>query len=117
MNDEMERVLKRCKEERKTEFDRYYQTVMLTLGIKTYLDKHAKDCRFSSAESRFFVANSSSEIRPDIILQYGPKQGILCEVKTSFPFDDVYLLQSLKQIEKYSQNVIYTMFRYNFQLV
>ena len=106
MNDETERMLRRCKEERKSEFDRYYQTVMLTLGVKTYIDGHAKDCRFSSAESRFFVENSSSEIRPDIILQYGNRRGILCEVKTSFPSDDVHLLQSLKQIEKYSQNVV-----------
>jgi hypothetical protein len=95
-----------CKETRNSEVDRYYQTVLLTLGFKDFLDKYAKECRFISTEPRFFVVGSEKEIKPDIVLQYENKHGALCEVKTSFPNEDKYLLKSLKQIEKYSQDVV-----------
>lgn len=102
----IEAALKKCKEERKAEVDKYYQTVLLTLGIKDYLDSKCRSCHFVSAEPRFFGIQSSDEVRPDMVLQYESNRGALCEIKTSLPFPDGYLLSSLKQIEKYSQEVI-----------
>lgn len=104
MNEQAEEIiLKKCVEDKQFECDRYYQTVLLTIGLKLFLDRYAKDCRFISSEPRFFIQNREKEIKPDIVLQYGNKSGILCEIKTSFPFDDKYLLKSLKQLENYSQ--------------
>ena len=98
-----EEALNICKENKKLEIDRYYQTVLLTLGFKDFLDRYAKECEFVSAEPRFSIDNREKEIKPDIVLQYGNKNGVLCEIKTSFPFDEKQLLKSLKQLENYSQ--------------
>jgi len=96
--------LSKCKDERIREVDRYYQTVLLTIGLKDHLDNHAKECRFVSAEPRFF-AREGHEIRPDVVIQYTSGYGALCEIKTSLPMPDGYLLNSLSQIEKYSIDV------------
>jgi len=98
-----EKLLNICKENRRAECDRYYQTVLLTLGLKDFLERNAKECRFISTEPRFSINNGEKEIKPDVVLQYGHKNGVLCEIKTSFPFNDVHLLDSLKQLENYSQ--------------
>jgi len=95
----------KCKEARKAEIDKYYQTVLLTLGFKDLLEAKKGNCSFVSAEPRFFVENTRQELKPDMVLQYEPSRGVLCETKTSLPFPDVYLLSSLDQIEKYSKEV------------
>ncbi len=101
---ERQKKLQKLKDERLVEYDRYYQTVLLTLGLKNYLETHARDCRFISAEP-CFSNSQGSEIRPDIVLQHNGKKGILCEVKTSMPQKDEHLLATLKQLERYSQEV------------
>jgi hypothetical protein len=97
--------LENCKQRRLTERARYIQTVLLTLGVKHYLENHAKQCRFLSAEP-IFRTDKDSEIQPDMVLQYDSSSGALCEIKTSFPFQDSQLLETLKQLEKYGQTVI-----------
>jgi hypothetical protein len=98
------KIEKLC-DERMVEYDRYYQTVLLTLGFKKYLEAHARDCRFVSAEPCFTNVDGA-EIRPDMVLQHNGKQGILCEIKTSLPLKDEHLLGTLKQLERYSKEVI-----------
>jgi len=93
-------------EKRISENDRYYQTVVLTLGLKDYLNHNETNCRFVSAEPRFYTVSTNNEVKPDIVLQYGANNGVLCEVKTSFPNNETYLLRALKQIEKYSTDVV-----------
>lgn len=98
--------LEECKRRRKTEVDRYYQTVLLTIGVKDFLDSENFGCRFVSAEPRFKEINSNKEISPDIVLQYdNDKFGILGEIKTSLPAIDFFLLERLKQLESYSSEV------------
>lgn len=93
-------------EKRISENDRYYQTVILTLGLKDFLNQNKTNCRFVSAEPRFYSSTNNQEVKPDIVLQYGSNNGVLCEVKTSFPYNETYLFRALKQIEKYSQDVV-----------
>lgn len=96
-------ALENCKRRRKTDVDRYYQTVLLTIGLKQYLEKEEIGCRFVSAEPRFRNVESKKEILPDIVLQYDDgNRGVLCEVKTSVVAIDAYLLDELKQLESYS---------------
>jgi hypothetical protein len=96
--------LENWKQNRLTERQRYIQTVHLTLGLKHYLANHAKQCHFLSAEPIFHTAKGS-EIKPDVVLQYDPNSGALGEIKTSVPFQDSNLLQTLKQLEKYGQPI------------
>jgi hypothetical protein len=99
----LEAEMSRCKEDRTREVDRYYQTVLLTIGLKDYLDARGKACRFVSSEPRFFN-EKHEEVKPDVVLQYGSSNildyGVLCEIKTSLPFPEGYLIDSLKQIER-----------------
>ena len=68
------------------------------------METYARDCKFVFAEPRF--KNSEGvEVRPDMVLQYDGKRGILCEIKTSFPLKDEHLLSTLKQLERYSQEI------------
>jgi hypothetical protein len=95
-----------CTRRHKTEVDRYYQTVLLTLGLKDRVDNGNFGCRFVSAEPLFKVIKSNKEVFPDIVLQYGnDNSGILFEVKTSLPEVDFYLLEDLKQLESYSNKL------------
>jgi len=99
-------TLEECKRKRQTEVDRYYQTVLLTIGLKDFLDNEDFGCRFVSAEPRFKEVESNKEIFPDIVLQYDNDNfGILCEIKTSLPAVDFFLLKGLKQLELYSGKV------------
>jgi len=102
-----ENDLKKCINIREKEYLRYYQTVLLTLGIKDYLDLSNTGCRFISAEPRLFIIDSDIEIQPDFILQYdNDKKGILGEIKTSIPINDEYLKNNdFKQLEKYCNDI------------
>ena len=100
-------ALEECKRRRKTDVDRYYQTVLLTIGLKDFFDNGNFGCRFVSAEPRFKKIESNKEIFPDIVLQYNNDDyGILCEIKTSLPAIDFFLLEELKQLELYSSKVV-----------
>jgi len=89
-----------------TDVDRYYQTVLLTIGLKEFLEQNDLGCRFVSAEPCFFEVGSQKEIFPDVVLQYdNDKFGILCEIKTSLPAVDHFLLEELKQVQLYSGQV------------
>lgn len=86
--------------------DRYYQTVFLTIGLKDFFDKEKSTCRFVSAEPRFTEITSNKEVFPDVVLQHdNDTRGILCEIKTSLPEVDFFLLETLKQLELYSGQV------------
>ena|GEM_PF-1449693 len=99
--------LKNCMIRHKTEVDRYYQTVLLTLGLKDLMDKGTLGCRFVSAEPLFKQASSGKEVYPDIVLQYdNDNRGILLEVKTSLSEVDFFLLEDLRQLELYSNKLM-----------
>jgi len=89
------------------EYERYYKTVTLTLGIKYHLDSTIYDCNFISAEPRLKLIDEENEINPDFILQYDDnKKGILGEIKTTIPINEDYVLNNeFKQIEKYCKKV------------
>jgi hypothetical protein len=98
--------LEECKKRRKTEVDRYYWTVHLTLGLKDFFDTRNIGCTFVSSEPSFKIIGSDKEVKPDIVLQYNDgAYGILCDIKTSVPEYDFYLRERLKQLELYSNEV------------
>jgi hypothetical protein len=95
-----------CTRCHKTEVDRYYQTVLLTIGLKDQVENGNFGCRFVSAEPLFRDINSNKEVFSDIVLQYdNDNLGILVEVKTSLPEVDFFLLEDLKQLESYSNKL------------
>ncbi len=97
--------IEKCKQERGTLFEKYYETLLLTLGMRYYLDKNGRDCHFISAEQIFRNGNGE-QVKPDIVFQYEPlDKGALCEIKTSLPIDENQLLDKLKQLEKYCQDL------------
>jgi hypothetical protein len=99
--------LQECVRRRITEIDRYYQTVLLTLGLKDLIDNTDIGCRFVSAEPLFKTVGSNKEVFPDIVLQYdNDNLGIIVEVKTSLPAVDFFLLEDLKQLELYSDKLL-----------
>ncbi len=96
-------LLEKCKRRRQLEVDRYYQTVLLTLGLKDFLDNEKSTCRFVSAEPSFTETTSGKEVFPDVVLQHdNDTRGIICEIKTSLPEVDFFLIEKLKQLELYS---------------
>jgi len=98
--------LENCMKWKRLEYERYYETVLLTLGIKRYLEKTETGCRFVYSEPRFYTEDGS-EVKPDIVLQYDDdKRGILCEIKTSLPpIDPLAKLRLKPQLERYSKDV------------
>jgi hypothetical protein len=99
-------LLERCKRKRRLEVDRYYQTVLLTIGLKDFFDNEKSTCRFVSAEPTFTEFTSGKEVFPDVVLQHdNDTQGIICEIKTSLPEVDFFLLEKLKQLELFSGQV------------
>lgn len=99
-------ILQKCKTRKWSEIERYYQTVLLTIGLKDFFDTSGIDCRFISAEPKFVISKSQVEVFPDAVCQYSDDNfGILCEVKTSMPYPDHFLLEEFKQLEKYSEDV------------
>ena len=95
----------KCKHERRTLFEKYYETILLTLALRGYLSKNGQNCSFLSAEP-IFRNLEGEEIKPDIVLYYKLlNKGALCEIKTSLPYDEEQLFKKLKQLEKYCQDV------------
>jgi len=99
-------LLEKCKRRRRLEVDRYYQTVLLTLGLKDFFDNEKSTCRFVSAEPTFTETASQKEVFPDVVLEHdNDTQGIICEIKTSLPEVDFFLLEKLKQLELFSGQI------------
>ncbi len=95
-----------CLRSKKLEFQRYYDTVLLTLGIKNYLENYKFGCKFVYSEP-IFRTKDGEEVKPDIVMQYDDdKCGILCEVKTSIPqLNSIARLGLLPQLQKYMKEV------------
>lgn len=95
-------LIKECREKKQTEFDAYYQTVMMSVGLK-HTFKPGEPCTFEVNEPSMHTA--SNVVTPDAIFQCDNNtKGIVCEIKTSLPDSDELLLSDSKeQIEKYSR--------------
>lgn len=101
-----EENLEQRKNRKQSEIRRYYQTVLLTIGLKDLFGTTATDLRFVSAEPKFATSKNLSEILPDAVFQYdNDNHGILCEIKTSMPYPDYFLLEEFRQLERYSEDV------------
>jgi hypothetical protein len=99
-------LLEKCKRRRRLEVDRYYQTVLLTIGLKDFFDNEKGTCRFVSAEPTFTEITSKKEVFPDVVLEHdNDTKGIICEIKTSLPEVDFFLLEKLKQLELFSGQI------------
>ena len=73
-----DKELNACIEQVRTDCNRYYWTVYITLGFKDFLDNNIDTCRFVYAEKTLrIIDNFESNINPDFILQYNDnKNGI-----------------------------------------
>jgi len=94
-------LVKECRDRNQTEFDSYYQTVVMSVGLKHIFNDN-EPCVFKVNEPSMY--NSTNLVTPDAIFQCdNDKKGIVCEIKTSLPASEEYLLKDMKdQIEKYS---------------
>jgi len=93
--------IRECREKQETEFDSYYQTVIMSVGLKhIFTDK--EPCTFKINEPS--MQTQPNTVTPDAIFQCdNDMKGIVCEIKTSLPASNEYLLKDMKdQIEKYS---------------
>ena len=101
-----EKILEKCKNRKRIELERYYQTVLLTIGLKDFFGTTSTDLRFISAEPKFIISKNLSEVFPDAVFQYSDDNlGILCEIKTSMPYPDHFLLEEFRQLERYSEDI------------
>ena len=95
--------IKRCRESRSAEYNAYYSTVLLAVGLK---DAFGDDepCSFKVSEPTMYTTKSK-EVHPDVIFQCdNDTKGIVCEIKSSLPQKRQLLLQDLKeQIDKYAE--------------
>ena len=94
-------LVKECRDKNQTEFDSYYQTVIMAVGLK-HIFNNNEPCVFKVNEPT--MHHSTNSVTPDAIFQCdNDKSGIICEIKTSLPASEEYLLRDMKdQIEKYS---------------
>ena len=94
-------LVKKCRDQNITEFDSYYQTVIMSVGLKHIFNSN-EPCVFKVNEPSMF--HTSNSVTPDAIFQCDEdRKGIVCEIKTSLPLSEKYLLKDMKdQIEKYS---------------
>ncbi len=91
---------------KRLEYERYYQTVHLTLGIKHYLDIENNGIRFVSAEPILRCVDNDFPINPDFLLQYDEDtKGVLGEIKTSIPFEEEHYQEHINQLMKYCKIV------------
>lgn len=94
-------LIKNCRDQNRNEFDAYYQTVMMSVGLSDIFNP-SEPCVFKVNEPS--MHHSTNTVTPDAIFQCDNDQkGIVCEIKTSLPANDEHLLKDMKdQIEKYS---------------
>lgn len=93
--------IQKCRDKNPVEYDAYYGTVMLSVGLK-HIFTDDEPCTFKTNEPSMQTSNNC--VTPDVIFQCdNDNRGIVCEIKTSLPHKEQYLLQAMKdQIEKYS---------------
>jgi len=93
--------IKECRETQETEFDSYYQTVIMSVGLK-HIFSEEEPCTFKINEPSMHT--HTNVVTPDAIFQCdNDTKGIVCEIKTSLPASEDYLFKDMKeQIEKYS---------------
>jgi hypothetical protein len=108
-----DRDLELCIEQIKTDYDRYYFSVFVTIGIRDFVNKNKTlFLKFVSSERKMkIVGNKENVGAPDIILQYNHiDEGILIEFKSSSPLNSSLFIYSIdedcKQIEKYDNKLI-----------
>ena len=96
--------IKQCRDKAQTEFDSYYQTVIISVGLKHIFDSN-EPCTFKVNEPS--MKTNFNTVTPDAIFQCdNDTKGIVCEIKTSLPENEEHLLKDMKdQIEKYSKIV------------
>lgn len=94
-------LVNECREKNQTEFDSYNQTVIMSVGLK-HIFHDKEPCVFKINEPS--MHHSTNTVTPDAIFQCDDdKKGIVCEIKTSLPALEKYLLKDMKDlIEKYS---------------
>lgn len=93
--------IQECREKNIVRFDAYYNTVIMSVGLK-HIFTDDEPCTFKTSEPS--MQTSNNHVTPDVIFQCdNDSRGIVCEIKTSLPDNEQYLLQDMKdQIEKYS---------------
>ena len=93
--------IQECRDKNIVRFDAYYDTVIMSVGLK-HIFTDAEPCTFKASEPS--MQTSNNHVTPDVIFQCdNDNKGIVCEIKTSLPDNEQYLLQDMKeQIEKYS---------------
>ena len=93
--------INKCRKKNQTEFNSYYQTVIMSVGLK-HIFNNEEPCVFKINEPS--MHHSTNTVTPDAIFQCDDdKKGIVCEIKTSLPTNEEYLLNDMKDlIEKYS---------------
>ena len=91
----------KCREKNNVEYDAYYRTVIMSVGLKHIFNEN-EPCTFKINEPTMHTSNNL--VTPDAIFQCdNNRKGIVCEIKTSLPDNEQYLLGNMKdQIEKYS---------------
>lgn len=86
----------RCRESRTAEYDAYYYTVLLSVGLKDAFGDEAP-CSFKVSEPTMQTAGKK-EVRPDAIFQCDDDtKGVVCEIKSSLPRDRRLLLRDMKE--------------------
>lgn len=93
----------RCKELHIAEYDAYYSTVVLSVGLKDAFGPNER-CSFKVSEPTMYTA-TSKPVQPDLIFQCdNDTKGIVCEIKSSLPQDEKHMLRDLReQIGKYAE--------------
>lgn len=94
--------IKACRDEQNTKYDAYYQTVLISVGLK-HIFNHNEPCKFEINEPTMKVRGNG--VTPDTIFQCDDDtKGIVAEIKSSLPDNNEHLLSDMKeQIEKYSE--------------
>lgn len=93
--------IQECRDKNLVKYDAYYNTVIMSVGLK-HIFTDDEPCTFKINEPS--MQTSTNCVTPDVIFQCdNDNKGIVCEIKTSLPDNEQYLLQDMKdQIEKYS---------------
>ena len=92
-----------CRDQLDAEYDAYYATVLLSVGLKDAFGPDER-CSFKVAEPTMRTS-ASRDVQPDAIFQCdNDTKGIVCEIKSSLPRDEGDALRDLEeQIGKYAE--------------
>ena len=92
-----------CRELRNAEYDAYYFTVVVSVGLKDAFGTDRR-CSFKVNEPTMYTT-ASKEVHPDAIFQCdNDTKGIVCEIKSSLPHSQKQMLHGLReQIGKYAE--------------